>query len=163
MESAMLVKVLVVVVLVAFLALGQALAAGNPGKAEAPANKQEELLPGSAMKTEEAAKNADIIVVAMVVKAQKGQPKGPGGSRYKTDIEVLTLLKGETKEKELTIEYEVISIPYNEVAPKEKGRYIFFLKGKKAEDMEVLKVLADTEENRAEIAKALTAKPAKGK
>ena len=169
MENSMLSKVLVMAAFVVLLAGHQIFAAGSEAKSAAPAVKQDEALPGSTVSLDDAAKKADIIAAATISKAEVGDPDGNGMADYRAEILITKLLKGRTKDAKLSVAYRVVSIPDKEVAPKEKGSYIFFVKGDKPEkgdslvNLHAIKILADTEGNRDAVAKSLAPKPATAK
>ncbi len=163
MEKLSLTKALVFAALVVLLGGCKMFAAKSGDKSPAAPGKQEEALPGSKVSLDVAAKNAGIIAVATITTVTVGDPTAPGTADYTAEIEISRLLKGETKKKKLSLDYRVRSIPDKEVAPKVGSSYIFFLRGLKPRGMEVLKILADTEANRAAVAKVLEPKPGDGK
>lgn len=161
MGNSMLIKVLVMAAFAVLLGGHQVFVAGSEGKSAAPPSKQDEALPGSTVSLDDAAKKADIIVVATISRAQVDHPSRPGAAYYEAEILITKLLKGKTKDTKLSVQYTVVSIPDKEVAPKEKDSYIFFIKGDKPEkgkslvNLHAIKILADTESNREAVAKAL--------
>jgi hypothetical protein len=163
MEKVILTKALVFVALVVLLGCCKMFAAKSGDKPPAPAGEQEEALPGSKVSLDVAAKSAEIIAVATIARARVHDPTGQGAADYTAEIEITRLLKGETKVKKLSLDYRVRSMPDKEVAPKVGSSYIFFLRVLKPQGMEVLKILADTEANRAAVAKVLEPKPGDGK
>lgn len=161
MEKPILTKALVFAALVVLLGGCQIFAANSGDKSPAAPGKQEEALPGSKVTLDVAAKSAEIIAVATIIRASVHDPTAPGAADYTAEIEITRLLKGETKEKKLSLDYRVRSIPDKEEAPKVGSSYIFFLRGLKPQGMEVLKILADTEANRAAVGAAAWGEAAK--
>jgi len=165
MENSMLSKFLVMVAFAFLLGSHYIFAANSEGKPEAPSPKQDEALPGSTVSLDDASKKADIIAVVTISRVNLLDPTGLGAADYKAEILITKLLKGKAKDKKLSVEYRVVSVPDKEVAPKEKGSYIFFIKGDKPKkgdnlvNLQAIKILADTEDNRKAVAGALLPKP----
>lgn len=132
-----------------------------PQASQASAPVGETLLPGSEWPLDRAARKADVIAVATISHSERGDPTDPSSVNYQAAIEISRVLKGRLKEGSLSVYFRVRYFTKDrfELDPKEKSSYIFFFRGEKADGLEVIKILADTPENRAAVAQALRPQP----
>lgn len=114
------------------------------------ATPRAQILAGSRVAVDDAAKHADLVVLATVESAEVGDPAGPGAADYALRVRVNKVLKGALKGNRVSFIVRVHTLLRGEEPPLEKRAYLFFLKAQpKAPEgwYSFVKMLDPTDEN----------------
>jgi len=120
----------------------------------------EEYFTGRFISVKAALANSRLVLIAQLTDPGVADAGAPGQAYFdRAAIRVVRLLKGETKDKELTIAYTCQRLPESsaEREPETRGTFIFFLELRSDKTLKAIKILRATDDNVELVTAALEA------